>query len=42
VIVIEVMARDVDREWWADHRVEVAAWFRQESLVIRATTYELL
>jgi hypothetical protein len=42
VIVIEVMAGEVDRAWWRDYAVALASRFRQESVVIRAMAFEPL
>ena len=42
VIVIEVMTEPLDRAWWAAYRAELAARFRQDEVVIRATAMEML
>jgi hypothetical protein len=42
VIVVEVMTESLDRAWWSGYRKELAARFRQEELVIRATPMETL
>ena len=42
VVVIEVMAPSLDREWWSRYRQELAVRFRQEELVARATVIESL
>lgn len=42
VIVIEVMAEELDRAWWRDYAGKLAARFQQEALVIRAMPYEEL
>ena len=42
VVVLEVMADDLDRPWWAAYRSELEARFRQEVIVVRAQAYETL
>jgi hypothetical protein len=42
VIVVEVMAESLDRAWWAAYRSELAARFRQDEVVVRATAMEML
>jgi hypothetical protein len=42
VIVVETMTEEIDRQWWAGYSRELAARFRQQTLVVRALTYELL
>jgi hypothetical protein len=42
IIVLEVMARDLDREWWGLYRLTLEALFRQDHVVIRAQLTELL
>jgi hypothetical protein len=36
VIVVEVMAQELDRAWWTDYRKELQRQFEQEEIVIRA------
>ncbi len=42
VVILEVMAERLDRAWWQRYRDELAARFRQQELVIRATACERL
>ena len=42
VIVYEVMADALDREWWAGYRAELERIFAQEELVVRAQVIERL
>lgn len=42
VIVLEVMAGDLDRAWWAAYRRELEARFVQDEIVVRAQTFERL
>lgn len=40
VVVVETMTDSLDRKWWADYSRELAARFRQETVIVRALTYE--
>jgi hypothetical protein len=42
VVIFEVMAEALERQWWAAYRRELEARFRQEKLVVRATAFEEL
>jgi hypothetical protein len=42
IIIFEVMAGELEREWWAAYRVELEARFQQEKLIVRATAIEQL
>jgi hypothetical protein len=42
VVIFEVMADRVDREWWRQYREELERRFRQEKIVARATEFEEL
>ncbi|HEX2206113.1 MAG TPA: hypothetical protein VHG93_00405 [Longimicrobium sp.] len=42
VVIVEVMAHDVDRAWWSGYRRELESRFRQEEILIRATLCERL
>ena len=42
VVVLEVMADQLDRDWWAAYRRELEARFRQDEIVVRAQGYERL
>lgn len=42
VVVYEVMAETLDRNWWADYRSMLEARFEQDELVVRAWSIEKL
>jgi hypothetical protein len=42
VVIVEVMAQSLDREWWNTYVAELATRFRQEVLVARAIEFEPL
>lgn len=42
VVILEVMAGEADRAWWASFRETLEARFRQEEVVIRALRMERL
>ncbi len=42
VAVFEVMARELDREFWERYRQQLEQRFQQESIVIRALSHERL
>lgn len=42
VVVIEVMTATLDREWWSRYREQLADRFRQEQVVARALSLEIL
>jgi hypothetical protein len=42
VVVVEVMADALDREWWRRFREDLSRQFRQEELVVRALPLERL
>jgi hypothetical protein len=42
IIVFEVMSGELERGWWTHYRAELEARFRQEKLVVRATSIEQL
>ncbi len=42
VVVYEVMADELDREWWAGLREQLEAQFKQQELVIRAQDIQRL
>ncbi|MDR6821050.1 hypothetical protein J2X76_006250 [Neorhizobium sp. 2083] len=37
VIVVEVMAETIDRDWWAGFRAELETLLSQDEIVVRAT-----
>jgi hypothetical protein len=42
IVIFEVMADSLDRDWWRVYRRELERSFRQEEIVIRAQDIELL
>jgi hypothetical protein len=42
IIIFEVMAEELEREWWTTYRAGLEARFRQEKLIVRATAIEQL
>lgn len=42
IVILEVMSKDLDREWWIGFRKELERRFRQESVIVRALTGTLL
>ena len=42
IVVLEVMATELDRPWWSDFRSYLERTFQQEAIVIRAQKVELL
>jgi hypothetical protein len=42
VVIFEVMADSLEREWWRDYREELERRFRQEKLIVRASEFEEL
>lgn len=42
IVIYEVMAEQLDREWWEGFRQELAARFRQEVLIVRSSEVTLL
>jgi hypothetical protein len=42
VVIVEVMVETLEREWWRGYRDTLAARFRQEELIVRATPLERL
>ncbi len=41
-VVYEVMVEELERDWWAQYRVDLECRFRQKSLVVRAHGLTLL
>lgn len=41
-VVYEVMVDELERNWWAQYRVDLERRFRQKSLVVRAHGLMLL
>ena len=42
IIVFEVMADELERDWWKTYRAELEARFQQEKVIVRATIIEQL
>ncbi|WP_243373192.1 hypothetical protein [Geotalea sp. SG265] len=42
IVIYEVMARELDRDWWKAFRERLEHLFRQESLVVRASLIDIL
>lgn len=42
IILFEVMAEELEREWWTTYRANLEARFKQEKMIVRATAIELL
>ncbi len=40
--IIEVMTRELDREWWRKLRADLEARFEQDEILIRATSCETI
>jgi hypothetical protein len=39
VVIFEVMADALERDWWREYRAELERRFRQEKMIVRATEY---
>jgi len=42
LVSFEVMAETLDRNWWQKYREELSRRFRQQEIVMRASTFERL
>jgi hypothetical protein len=42
IVVLEVMVRVLDREWWNGYRQQLEQLFCQDQIVVRAQAYEAL
>ena len=42
LIIYEVMAETVDRTWWTDYRKSLERQFKQQEVLIRAQSIEIL
>lgn len=40
VVILEVMADELDRGWWREYREELERRFEQEEVVVRALPFE--
>jgi len=42
IVIFEVMADALEREWWRDYRGRLEAEFRQDRIVVRARPVEII
>lgn len=42
LVIFEVMAEELDREWWGEYREDLKERFRQEEVLVRAVEVERL
>jgi hypothetical protein len=42
IVIFEVMAEEIDRDWWRAYRAELEVLLRQEKLIVRASRIELI
>jgi hypothetical protein len=42
IVVVEVMDKNLDRNWWAAYREELQKRFRQDVVIVRAQDIDLL
>ncbi len=42
LVSFEVMAETLDRDWWRNYREQLGRRFRQQEIVMRASSFELL
>lgn len=42
IVIYEVMAGELDREWWRDYRLGLAGRFHQEVLIVRVNEVHML
>jgi hypothetical protein len=42
LVSFEVMAETLDREWWRSYREQLCGRFRQQEIVMRASSFERL
>jgi hypothetical protein len=42
LVGFEVMTETLDREWWRSYREQLGKRFRQQEIVMRASSFELL
>jgi hypothetical protein len=42
IVVFEVMAAEIDKEWWANYRLGLEASFRQDTIIIRVQDVTIL
>lgn len=42
IVVVEVMAKTVDKAWWKDYRAALEQSFRQKRVIVRAHRIQLI
>lgn len=42
IVILEVMAEELDREWWLQYRRSLEQRFRQDTVVVRAVAVDTL
>jgi len=42
LVSFEVMAETLDRDWWRNYREQLGKRFRQQEIVMRASSFELI
>ena len=42
IVILEVMAAELDRDWWRDFRKRLEKDLRQEAVIVRAQAMDLL
>jgi hypothetical protein len=42
IVIYEVMAEKLPKNWWRAYRLSLETWFRQEQVVVRAQQVEQL
>ena len=42
IVIFEVMADELDREWWRTFRTRLETLFRQDQVLIRASSIEVI
>ncbi|HEY1403974.1 MAG TPA: hypothetical protein VGB05_07615 [Pyrinomonadaceae bacterium] len=42
IIIFEVMAAELERDWWTTYRAHLEARFQQDKMIVRATRIEQL
>ena len=42
IIVVEVMAKTLDRDWWRHYRLRLQHLLHQDLIVIRAQAFDML
>ena len=42
LVIYEVMAETIDRDWWTEYRTSLERQFKQQKILIRAQSIEML